>query len=63
MGLKAEAGKLEINKLVNVPDGLNNLKRKVDDLEVNKLKTVPLDLNKLTDVVSKEVVKRHCTAN
>ena len=38
--LKAEADKLDINKFVNVPTSLNNLKTKVDDLDVCKLKTV-----------------------
>ena len=45
--LKAEVDKLDINKLVNVPSGLNNLKRKVDDLDVDKLKTLPVDLNNI----------------
>ena len=31
---KAEFDKLDINKLVNVPVSLNNLKRNVDDLDV-----------------------------
>ena len=55
--MKAEADKLYINKLVNVPTGLNNLKIKMDDVDVN-LKTVPIDLKYLSDVVSKEVVKK-----
>ena len=55
--LKAEVDKLDINKLVNVPSGLNNLKTKVDDLDVDKLKTVPVDFKKLSDAVSKEVVE------
>ena len=55
--MKAEVDKLDINKLVNVPTSLNNLKTKVDDLNVAKLKTVPIDLKKLNDVVDKEVVK------
>ena len=42
--MKAEVDKLDINKLVNVPSGLNNLDRKVDDLDVDKLKTLPVDL-------------------
>ena len=41
--LKAEADKLDINKLVNDPNILNNLKRKVDDLDVGKLKAVPIE--------------------
>ena len=31
IALKAEVDKLDINKLVNVPTSLNNLKTKVDD--------------------------------
>ena len=50
--------KLDINKLVNVPTSLNNVKAKVDDLDIGKLKTVPVDLKKLSDVVVvNEVVK------
>ena len=52
-----KADKLDINKLVNVPTSLNNLKIKIDDLDVGKLKTVPIDLKKLSDVVDNEVVK------
>ena len=37
---------------------MNNLKTKVDDLDVGELKTAPIDLKKLSDVVSKEVVKK-----
>ena len=55
--MKAEVDKLDINKLVNVPTSLNNLKTKVDDLDVGKLKTVPVDSKKLSDVVANEVVK------
>ena len=55
--MKAEVDKLDINKLVNVPTSLNNLKTKVDDLDVGKLKTVPVDLKKLSGVVANEVVK------
>ena len=57
VAFKAEVDKLDINKLVNIPSGLNNLKMKVDDLDVSKLKTVPIDLKKLSDVVDNEVVK------
>ena len=45
--MKTEVDKLEINKLVNVSTGLNNLKTKVDDLDVSKLKTVHGDLKKI----------------
>ena len=33
-----------INKLVNAPSGLNNLKTEVDGLDVYNLKSVPVDL-------------------
>ena len=55
--MKAEVDKLDINKLVNVPTSLNNLKTNVDDLDVGKWKTVPIDLKKLSDAVANEVVK------
>ena len=57
IALKAEVGKLDINKLTNVSTSLNNLKAKVDDLDVGKLKTVPMYLKKLSDAVANEVVK------
>ena len=52
--LKDEVDKLGINKLPNVPSGLNNLKTKVDDLDVGKLKTAPADLKKVSDVIDKK---------
>ena len=55
--MKAEVDKLDINKLVNVPTGFNNLKTKVNDLDVGKLKTVPIGLKKLIDLVDNEVAK------
>ena len=55
--MEVEVDKLNINKLVNVPTSLNNLKTKVDDFDVGELKAVPLDLKKLSDVVEKQVVK------
>ena len=51
MALKAEVDKLDINKLMNVPTSLNNLKTKVDDLDV------PIDLKILIDIVDNDVVK------
>ena len=45
--LKTEVDKLDINKLVNVPTGLNNLKTKVDDSDVNSLKTIPGGFTKI----------------
>ena len=55
--MKAEVDKLDINKSVNVPTSLNNLKTKVGNLDVCKLKTVPIGMKNLSVVVSKEVVK------
>ena len=57
IALNVEVYKLDINKLVNVPTSLNNLKIKVDDLDVGKLKTVPVDLKKLSDILDNEFVK------
>ena len=45
--MEAEVDKLDINKLINVPTGFNNLKTKVDDLDVGILETVPVDLKKI----------------
>ena len=56
--LLKEIDKLSLNKLVNIPTGLNNLKAKVDDFDVNKLKTVPVDFKKLSDMVNKALVKK-----
>ena len=53
--MKAEFEKFDINKLVNVPTSLNNLKTKVDDLDVGKLKTAPIDLKELSDVAANKV--------
>ena len=44
--MKAEVDRLNINKLVNVTTGLNNLKTLVDDLDVGKLKNIPIDKKK-----------------
>ena len=57
IALKAEVDKLDINKFVNVPTSLNNLKTKVNDLDVGQSKTVPVDLKKLSHVTDIEVVK------
>ena len=56
IALKAVVHNLDINKLVNVPISLDNLKNK-DDLHVGKLKSVPVDLRKLSDVVDNKVLK------
>ena len=55
--MKAEVDKLGINKLINVPTSLNNLKTKVKDLDFGKLNTVPVDLKKLSNVADNEIVK------
>ena len=55
--MKAEIDKLSINKFVNVPTSLINLKTKVDDLDKSKLKTVPVNFKKISDAVDNEVVK------
>ena len=57
IALKSEVDKLDINKLVNFPTSLNNLKTKVYDLDVAKLKSISLDLQKLSDAVDNEVIK------
>ena len=51
IALKAEFDKQEINKLINDPISLNNIKTNVDELDVGELKTVPIDIKKLSDVV------------
>ena len=48
---------IRVNKLFNVPNGVNKLKTKVHNLDITKLKTVPVDVKKLNDVVEDEVVK------
>ena len=58
IALKVQVKKLDLNKLVNVPTGLNNRKTRVDHLGVDKLKTVPVDLKKSSDVVSEEYLKQ-----
>ena len=49
--MNAKVDKLDIAKLVNVPNSLNNLNRKLDDLGVSLFKAVPVDLKKLSNVV------------
>ena len=55
--MKAKFDKLDINKLVNVPTSLNNLKTKADYLDIGKLKAALVDLKKLSDVVDNKVLK------
>ena len=55
--LKFDVDKLDIDKLKNVPNGLNSLKSKVDKLDNGKFETTPIDLNKLSNVAKKYVLK------
>ena len=55
--LKFDVDKLDIDKLKNVPNGLNSLKSKVDKLDIGKFETTPIDLNKLSNVAKKYVLK------
>ena len=57
VALKSELDKLGVNKFVNIPASLNNLKTKVLVLDVAKLKIVPKDLKILSDVVDNQVIK------
>ena len=55
--LKSNVNKLDIDKVKNVPNKLNNLKHKVYNLDVHKLVPVLIDLSRLSDVVKNNVVK------
>ena len=55
--LKSDIDKLDIDKLKNVPSGLNNLKSKVSKVDVSKLIPVPFYLIKLSDAVKNDAVK------
>ena len=55
--MKAGVDEPDIDILINVLSGFNNLKTKVNDLDVGKLKIVTVDLKRLSDLVSEEVVK------
>ena len=57
--LKSNVGKLDIDKLKNVPTNLSNLKSKIDKLDFDKFLPVPGDLSKLSDVVKNYVVKMY----
>ena len=49
--LKAEVGKIDVDKLNTVPDDLSKLKSKADKLFIDKLAPVPDDLSKLSNLV------------
>ena len=53
VNLKSDVDKLDIDKIKNVPSGLNILKNKVHELDADKLVPAPADLSKLRDVVKK----------
>lgn len=44
--MNIEANNLDINKLVNVPSNLNNLKPKVGKLDIDKFEIVPVGFKK-----------------
>ena len=44
--LKSDVGKLDIDKLKNIPSNLSDLKSKVDKLDVDKVLPIPVDLSK-----------------
>ena len=54
--MKTEVDKLDIDKLINVPTCLNNLKTRVDNSDVGKLTNVPVALKKLNDIVDNQFV-------
>ena len=49
--LNSDGLKLDINKLKNAPNNLNNLEDKVDELDIGKLKATPVGSSKLSEVV------------
>ena len=57
IAFKAKVDKLDINKPVNIPRSLYNVKTKVCGIDIGNSRTVPVDLKKLNDVVNNEVVK------
>ena len=56
--LKSDVGKLDIDKLKNLPTNLNNSKSKVDKLDIVKLVPIPVDLSKLSYVAKNNVVRK-----
>ena len=55
---KSNVDQLDIYKLKNVPNYLNNLETEVDKLSIDKLVPVPVDLSKLSGLVKNDVVKK-----
>ena len=62
VSLKAEADKLDIDKLKSATTNLGNLKSKVYKLDIGKLETTPIDLNKLSNLVNNDVKKTEYNA-
>ena len=56
--MKAEVDKLDVNELVKVRTGFNDLKTKVDKLDVSMLEAALKELKKFSNVVDKKVVKK-----
>ena len=56
--LKSDVGKLDIDKLKNVPTNLRKFKSKVNKSDVDKLVPVPVGLSKLSDAVKSDFVKK-----
>ena len=50
--------KLDIDKPVHVPSGLDSSKTKTDYLDVDKLKPVLVDFKKLSHIADKDIVKK-----
>ena len=55
--MKAEVEQLDINRLVNVPTSLNNLKTKIGDLDIGKFKTVSIVFKKFVMLWVKKLLK------
>ena len=55
--MKAEVDQLDINRLVNVPTSLNNLKTKIGDLDIGKFKTVSIVFKKYVMLWVKKLLK------
>ena len=56
--LRFDVGKLDIDKLKNVPSCLNSLESKANKLDVEELVPAPADLSKLSEVVKMMSLKR-----
>ena len=56
--LKLGVDELDIDKLKNVPNGINILKSRLDKLDADKLVLLPVDLSKLSDVEKIILLKR-----